>query len=106
MAQGLLSALTTKSTQIMNNDNNSGDEKKPSDDSSILQQDERTDRTLLREFGLAAVASLIAFFSAVLTTVVEGHSVWRPFWLTLCIISVLCAVGLIVQAARKFGGRP
>jgi hypothetical protein len=106
VAQGLLRALTAKSTQIMNNDNNSGDEEKPSNDSSILQQDERTDRTLLRDFGLAAIASLTAFFSAVLTTVVEGHSVWRPFWLTLCIISVLCAVGLIFQAARNFGRRP
>ena len=89
----------------MNDDNDCDDKKRASDDSSILKQEERTDRTLLGEFGLAALASLFAFFSAVLTTVVEGHSAWRPFWLTLCILSVLCAIGLLVQGARNFGKR-
>jgi hypothetical protein len=106
MAQGLLFGLTTKSIKMMNKDNNSDDERKSFNDSSILKQEERTDRTLLGEFGFAAVASLFAFFSGVLTIVVEANSAWRPFCLTVCIISVLCAVGLIVQAARNFGRRP
>jgi pheromone shutdown protein TraB len=90
----------------MNHDNNCDDKEKAPDVSSVLKQEERTDRTLLGEFGLAALASLFAFFSAVLTTVVEGHSDWRPFWLTLCITSVLCAIGLLVQGARNFSKRP
>jgi hypothetical protein len=90
----------------MNNDNNSPDDEQPSHDSSILKQEEYTDRTLLGEFGLAAMASLFAFFSAVLTIVIDGHSAWRPFWLTVCIISVLFAGGLIAQAVKNFGRRP
>jgi hypothetical protein len=95
----------TADLQIMNNDNSCDDQKRAPGDSSILKQEERTDRTLLGEFGLAALASLFAFFSAVLTTVVEGHSAWRPFWLTLCILSVPCAIGLLVKGARNFGKR-
>jgi hypothetical protein len=38
----------------------------------------RTNKTLLSESGLAGLS---AFLSAVLTPVVEGHSVCRPFWL-------------------------
>lgn len=47
---------------------------------------ERNDKTLLGEFGFAALAGLFAFFSAVLTTVFEGHSAWRPFGLIICTI--------------------
>jgi hypothetical protein len=87
----------------MNADNNRPDEKDESSESSILKQEERTDKTLLGEFGSAALAGLFAFFSAVLTTVVEGHSPWRPFWLIICIICLVCAVGLIVKGIRNFG---
>jgi hypothetical protein len=92
--------------QLMNTDNNRDDAGKNSIESSILKQEERTDRNLYREFGLSALAGLSAFFSAVLTTVVESNSAWRPFWLVVCIVSLLCAIGLIVQGARKFDGRP
>jgi hypothetical protein len=95
----------TANLQIMNADNNGDEKKRAPDDSSILKQEERTDRTLLGEFSLAALASLFAFFSAVLTTVVEGHSAWRSFWLTLCILSLLCAIGLLVKGARNFSKR-
>lgn len=90
----------------MNADNNRPDEKDESAESSILKQEERTDKTLLGEFSLAALAGLLAFFSAVLTTVVEGHSAWRPFWLIICIICLVCAVGLIVKGIKNFGRRP
>ena len=90
----------------MNTDNNRADEEDESSESSILKQEEHTDKTLLGEFGLAALAGLSAFFSAVPTTVVEGHSAWRPFWLTICIICLVCAVGLIVKGTRNFGRKP
>lgn len=89
----------------MNTDNKRSDDEDESSESSILKQEEHTDKTLLGEFGLAALASLSAFFSAVLTTVVEGHSGWRPFWLTICIICLVCAVGLIVKGASNFSKR-
>ena len=75
----------------MNADNNRPDEKDESAESSILKQEERTDKTLLGEFSLAALAGLLAFFSAVLTTVVEGHSAWQPFLVNyLHYLSCLC----------------
>ena len=92
--------------QLMNTDNNRDDAGKNSIESSILKQDERTDRNLFREFALAAIAGLFAFLSAVLTTVVEGHNPWRPFWLAVCIVCLLSASGLIAQGARKFDGKP
>ena len=42
------------------------------------ERKDRTNKTLLSESGLAGLS---AFLSAVLTPVVEGHSVCRPFWL-------------------------
>jgi hypothetical protein len=71
-----------------------------------LKQEERTDRVLLSEFGLAAIAGLGAFLSALFTTVIEAHSGWRPFWLVICIICLLCAMGLIVRGAGNFGTKP
>jgi hypothetical protein len=71
-----------------------------------LKQEEHTDRVLLSEFGLAAIAGLGAFLSALFTTVVEAHSGWRPFWLVVCIICLLCAIGLIVRGTGNFGRRP
>jgi len=90
----------------MNTDINRDDQENNPIESSILKQDERTDKHLFREFGLAALAGLAAFFSAVLTTVVEGNSVWRPFWLVVCIVCLLCAIALIVLGSRNFGERP
>ena len=90
----------------MNTENNHNDVETDSNESSRLEQDERGDKKVYAEFGFAALAGLAAFFSAVLTTVVEGHSAWRPFWLVVCIICLLCAIGLIVQGARHFGDRP
>ena len=112
LARRLLFAVTTKSNynrlnlKPMNTDNDRDDAEKNSTESSILKQDERTDRNLFREFGFAALAGLAAFFSAVLTTVVEGNSAWRPFWLVVCIVCLLCAIALIVQGARNFGEKP
>jgi hypothetical protein len=63
----------------MNTDNNRNDAEKNPVESSILKQDERTDRNLFREFGLAALAGLSAFFSAALTTVVDGNSALETF---------------------------
>ena len=71
----------------------------------VDKKEERTDKTLLGEFGLAALASLSAFFSAILTTVVEGHSGWRFFWLSICIICLVCTVGFIVKGATNFSKR-
>jgi hypothetical protein len=90
----------------MNTDNNRKDSEQANSEPPTLQQDERTDRLLFSEFGLAALAGLGAFFSAVLTTVVEGSSGWRPFWLVVCIICLLAAIALIVQGAKHFGERP
>ncbi|MFY9983768.1 MAG: hypothetical protein WAK31_03375 [Chthoniobacterales bacterium] len=90
----------------MNTDHNRNDVEKDSAESFRLAQAERTDRKLFAEFGFAALAGLGAFFSAVLTTVVEGHSAWRPIWLVVCITCLVCAIGLIVQGARHFGDRP
>ena len=87
----------------MSTDNSDNDE--DSIEPSELRQEERTDRTLLGELSFAALAGLVAFISAVLTTVVEDHSVWRPIWLTVCIVCLLLAVGLIVRGARNFSGR-
>lgn len=89
----------------MNTDINGPDDQDESSESNVLKREERTDKTLLGEFGLAALAGLFAFFAAVLTTVVESHSAWRPFWLTICIICLVCTVGLIVKGTRNFGGR-
>ena len=90
----------------MKTDNNRNDVEADPDESSRLDQDERSDKKLYGEFGFAALAGLGAFLSAVLTTVVEGHSPWRPIWLVVCIICLVCAIGLIVQGARHFGDRP
>jgi hypothetical protein len=90
----------------MDSDNNCNDVEKDSDESFRLEQAERTDRKLFGEFGFAALAGLAAFFSAVLTTVVEAHSAWRPIWLVVCITCLICAIGLIVLGARHFGDRP
>jgi MFS family permease len=90
----------------MNTDNNRNDVEEDADEVSRLNQDERTDRKLFGEFGFAALAGLGAFLSALLTTVVEGQSGWRPFWLVVCIICLVCAIGLIVQGTRHFGDRP
>jgi hypothetical protein len=90
----------------MNTENNQNDAETDSNESSRLEQAERSDKKLYSEFGFAALAGLGAFFSAVLTTVVEGHSAWRPFWLVACIICLVSAIGLIVQGARHFGDRP
>jgi hypothetical protein len=68
-----------------------------------LREEEGTDRVLLSEFGLAAIAGLGAFLSALFTTVVEAHSGWRPFWLVVCILCLLCAIGLIVRGTGNFG---
>jgi hypothetical protein len=92
--------------QPMHTNNNPDDAEHNSVESSILKQDEQTDRHLFREFGLAALAGLAAFFSAVLTTVVEGNSAWRPFWLVVCIVCLICAIALIVLGSKNFGDRP
>jgi hypothetical protein len=88
--------------RVMNTENNRHDAEKKFGELPLLKQAERADQTVLGEFTLAAIAGLLASFSAILTTVVEGHNSWRPFWLAICIISVLCAVGLIAQGTRNF----
>jgi hypothetical protein len=90
----------------MNTDNKNADDENDSSEASLLKQEEHTDKTLLGEFGLGALAGLSAFISAVLTTVVEGHTGWRFFWLAVCIICLVCSIALIAQGTRNFGKRP
>jgi amino acid transporter len=90
----------------MNTDNNRNDVETDSAESFRLEQEERSDRKLFGEFGFAALSGLSAFFSAVLTTVVEAGSAWRPIWLVTCIICLVCAITFIVQGVRHFGDKP
>jgi hypothetical protein len=99
---GNIQKKTIFKARIMNTENNRDDVEEKFGELSRLKQEERADQTVLGEFTLAVIAGLLASFSAILTTVVEGHTSWRPFWLAICIISVLCAVGLIVQGTRNF----
>ena len=63
------------------------------------------DRLVLAEFAFGTLAGVISFVAAVLTTVVEVPGLWRSFWLIVCIVTFLCALGLIVEGARNFAQR-
>ena len=63
------------------------------------------DRLVLTEFAFGTLAGVISYVAAILTTFVEIHDFWRPFWLVICIASFACAAGLITQGARNFGKR-
>jgi hypothetical protein len=64
-----------------------------------------TDRRVLVEIGFGTLAGVISYIAAMLTTFVEVHGFWRPFWLAVCIGSFICAVALISEGVRKFGKR-
>ena len=63
------------------------------------------DKLVLAEFAFGTLAGVIAYVAATLTTFVEVHGIWRPFWLVICIGSFACATGLIVEGTRNFGKR-
>ena len=63
------------------------------------------DKLVLAEFAFGTLAGVIAYVAATLTTFVEVHGFWRPFWLVICIASFACATGLIVEGARNFSKR-
>jgi hypothetical protein len=48
----------------------------------------------------AAVIGMLSFASAVLTTVVEQGGFWQYFWLGICILFFVCAMGLVILASK------
>jgi hypothetical protein len=48
----------------------------------------------------SAVIGMLSFASAVLTTVVEQGGFWQYFWLGICILFFVCAMGLVILASK------
>jgi len=71
----------------------------------LAKSETATDRLVLAEFAFGTLAGVISYVAAILTTFVEVHGFWRPFWLAICIASFICAAGLIAEGARNFGKR-
>jgi hypothetical protein len=73
---------------------------------SIERFDSKTDVTVdnlvLLEFALGALAGVIAYTCAVLTTVIVSVGFWRYVWLTVCIATFVCATCLIIEGTRTF----
>ena len=63
------------------------------------------DRRVLADFAFGTLAGVISYVAAMLTTFVEVHGFWRPFWLVICVASFICATGLIAEGAINFGKR-
>ena len=49
----------------------------------------------------AAVTGMLAFVSAVFTTVVESGGFWQYLWLGACILFFVCAMSLVILATRE-----
>ena len=73
-----------------------------SDQRCRTKTDAAVDNLVLLEYAFGTLAGVIASTSAVLTTVVESLGFWRYFWLTVCIVSFVCATCLIIQGTRNF----
>ena len=56
--------------------------------------------TTLTKIVGAAVTGMLSFASAVLTTVVEQGGFWQYFWLGICILFFVFAMGFVILASK------
>jgi len=71
----------------------------------LTKRETAADKLVLAQFAFGTLAGVISFIAAIFTTVVAVAGSWRSFWLTVCLASFACAIGLIVEGARNFGKR-
>jgi hypothetical protein len=57
--------------------------------------------TTLTKIVGAGITGLLAFVSAVFTTVVESGGFWQYFWLGSCLLFFICAVAFVILASKE-----
>jgi hypothetical protein len=59
------------------------------------------DGRILVELFLGTLAGILAYVSAVITTVVESGGLWQSFWLWVCIATFASACFFIIRAGSR-----